>query len=132
MSYSNLDKITLRLAYNVVAGQHQYLHGHCSFVYRRDTPLSVELVFPDRRQMICRRFLAIGMTEGYDDPEFSIRPVKAGVAITFNFEPYQVVEFAHDELYDALDASWRVVEQDREDEVFDLDAALTSLLRESA
>lgn len=120
------------IPFTVIAGEHNGASGVCVFVYRRDTPHTISLFFPGFHVTVLRAFFADGVTCGADCFELSIAPQgKQGDVVTFNW-PYRVLLFNHDDLIDALEATWRVVEMGCEDKEFDMDAALVSLLKAGA
>lgn len=102
----------------------------CEFLWCDRRPLEVHLWFGGvpRAWVLSRDLLADGLLRPSGDGDVYIQPASATEVDICLSSPSgeATLRFAHDDLLDALDATWQVCE--RGSECIDFDAALASLL----
>ncbi|WP_116051918.1 SsgA family sporulation/cell division regulator [Amycolatopsis palatopharyngis] len=125
------ELVKRRIGFRQVAGMATGGRGSCDFLYSDRCPLEVHLWFlgVDKPWVLCRDLLAEGLLVPSGDGDVFIEPVLSGLWVDIHLSSPQgeaTLRFNRDDLLDALDATWQVVE--RGHERIDFDAELASIL----
>lgn len=121
------ELVKRRLTFWLIDSDHEWM-DRCDFVYSSRDPFAVHFRLPGKTWVFCRDLLAEGLTLPAGDGDVYIEPVSAkDVDITLSSPSGEAtLRFDLNDLLDALDATWQVVECGHEH--IDIDAELASIM----